>query len=63
MPKARRSSYNMAFKLKVVAEAEAVKNNSEIACDYGLSESMVLRQHRDQATLFYGEHLKFHFIS
>jgi len=27
MPKARRSSYNMAFKLKVVAEVEAVKNN------------------------------------
>lgn len=31
MPKARRSSYNMAFKLKIVAEAEAVENNSEIA--------------------------------
>ena len=37
MPKARRSSYNMAFKLKVVAEAEAVENNSEIAREYGLS--------------------------
>ena len=44
MPKARRSSYSMAFKLKVVAEAEAVENNSEIASDYGLSESMVRRQ-------------------
>ena len=43
MPKARRSSYSMAFKLKVVAEAEAVENNSEIARDYGLSESMVRR--------------------
>ena len=31
MPKARRSSYNMSFKLKVVAEAEAVENNLEIA--------------------------------
>lgn len=41
MPKARRSSYNMAFKLKAVAEAEAVENNSEIAREYGLSESMV----------------------
>jgi len=27
----------MAFKLKVVAEAEAVENNSEITRDYGLS--------------------------
>ena len=35
MPKVRRSSYNLAFKLKVVAEAEAVENNSEIAGDYG----------------------------
>ena len=53
MPKARRSSYNMAFKLKVVAEAEAVENNSEIAREYGLSESMVWR--KDQAKLFNGE--------
>ena len=45
----------MAFKLKVVAEAEAVKNNSEIARDYGLSESMVRRWRRDQAKLFNGE--------
>jgi len=43
MPKARRSSYNMAFKLKVVAEAEAVENNSEIAREYGFNESMVRR--------------------
>ena len=35
MPKVRRSSYNLAFKLKNVAEAEAVENNSEIAGDYG----------------------------
>ena len=55
MPKARRSSYSMAFKLKVVAEAEAVKNNSEIARDYGLSESMVRHLRRDQAKLFNGE--------
>ena len=33
MPKAPRSSYNLAFKLKVVAEAEAVVNNSEITGD------------------------------
>lgn len=40
MPKARRTLYNLAFKLKVVAEAEAVENNSEIARDYGISESV-----------------------
>ena len=27
MPKARRSSYTMAFKIKVIAEAEAVEKN------------------------------------
>ena len=48
MPKVRRSSYNLAFKLKVVAEAEAVKNNSEIARDCGISESMVRRWRKDQ---------------
>ena len=55
MPKARRSSYNRAFKLKVVAEAEAVESNSEIAREYGLSESMVRCWHRDQAKLFNSE--------
>ena len=47
MPKARRSSYTMAFRIKVIAEAEAVKNSSEIARDYGLSESMVRRWRRE----------------
>ena len=42
MPKARRSSYTMAFRIKVLAEAKAVENSSEVAWDYGLSESMVL---------------------
>jgi transposase-like protein len=55
MPKAHRSSYNLAFKLKVVAEAEAVENNSEIARDDGISESMVHRWGKDQANLFNGE--------
>ena len=55
MPKVRRTSYNTAFKLKVVAEAKAVENNSEIARDYGISESMVRRWRRDQAKLFNGE--------
>ena len=31
----------MAFMIKVIVEAEAVENSSEIARDYGLSESMV----------------------
>ena len=52
MPKACHSSYNMAFKLKVVAEAEAVKNNSEITREYGLSKSMVRHWWKDQAKLF-----------
>ena len=55
MPKAHRSSYTMAFKIKVIAEAEAVENNSEIAQEYGLSESRVRRWRRDQATLLSGE--------
>ena len=51
MPKARRTSYNLAFKLKIVAEAEAVENISEIAREYGISESM----RKDQGNLFNGE--------
>ena len=54
MPKARRSSYNLAFKLKIVAEAEAIEN-SDIAREYGISESMVRRWRKDQANLFNGE--------
>ena len=52
MPKAHRTSYNFAFKLKIVAEAEAVENNFEIAREYGISESMVRRWREDQANLF-----------
>ena len=33
MPKAHHASYNLAFKLKLVAEAEAIEDNSEIAID------------------------------
>ena len=50
--KACRTSYNLALKLKIVAEAEAVKNNSEITREYGISESMVRRWRKDQANLF-----------
>ena len=55
MQRARHSSYNMAFKLEIFAEAGAVENNSEIAREYGLSESLVHRWCRDQAKLFNGE--------
>ena len=55
MPKARRTSYNLALKLTTVVEAEAVENNSEIAREYGISESMVRRWRKDQANLFNGE--------
>ena len=51
MPKARRSLCAMDFKIKISAEAKAVENSSEIARDYGLSESMVRRWRRDQATI------------
>ena len=50
MPKARRSSYNLSFKLKIVAEAEALKNNFKIT-----SESMVRRSWKDQAKLLNGK--------
>ena len=55
MPKARRSLCAMDFKIKISAEAEAVENSSEIARDYGLSESMVRRWRRDQATILSGK--------
>ena len=51
----RRSSYTMAFRIKVVVEAEAIENSSEIAWDYGLNESMVRRWRRDQATILSGK--------
>ena len=39
MPSTRRHSYDLNFKLKIVEEAEAVKNNREIAREGGISES------------------------
>ena len=41
MPSARRHSYDFDVKMKIVAEAEAVNNNREIAREYGISESML----------------------
>ena len=37
MPNTRRHSYDLNFKLKIVAEAEAVNNNLEIVREYGIS--------------------------
>jgi len=41
----------MAFKLKVVAEAEAVENNSEIAREYGLTEPSELKMSAKRTTM------------
>ena len=38
MPKAHHASYNyLAFKLKLVAEAEAIEDNSEITIDKAIN--------------------------
>ena len=63
MPSTRRHSYDLNFKLKIVAEAEAVNNNKtrqsavncEIAREYGISESMVRKWRNQQHVLFTGE--------
>ena len=55
MPSSRRHSYDFNFKLKIVAEAEAVNNNCEIACEYGISESMVRKWRNQQHSLFSSE--------
>ena len=55
MLKVCHSLYPMAFMIKVIVEAEAVENSSEIARDYGLSESMVQCLRRDQATILSGK--------
>ena len=43
MPRTRHHSYDLNFELKIVAEAEAVNNNQEIAREYRISKSMVRR--------------------
>ena len=50
----RRYSYDLNFKLKIVAEAEAVNNNREIAREYGISESMARKWRNQQDVLFSG---------
>ena len=55
IPGTRRHSYDLNFKLTIVAEAEAVNNNREIAREYGISESMVRKWRNQQLVLFTGE--------
>ena len=55
MPSTRRHSYDLNFKLKIVAEAEAVNNNREIAREYSISESMVRKWCNQQHVLFTSE--------
>ena len=45
---------NLAFKVKIVAEAEAVENNSEIAREYGISDSMVPLEERSGKSVQWG---------
>ena len=53
MPSTCRHLYDLNFKLKIVAEAEAVNNNREIAREYGISESMVRKWRNQQHVLFF----------
>ena len=55
MPNTPRHSYDLNFKLKIVAEAEAVNNNREMACEYGISGSMVCKWRNQQHVLCRGE--------
>jgi len=50
-----RHSYDLNFKLKIVAEAEAVNNSRDIAREYRISESMVRKWGNQQHVLFSGE--------
>ena len=47
-------SYDLNFKLKIIAEAEAVNNNREIGREYGISESMARKWRNQQEVLFSG---------
>ena len=55
MPSTCRHSYDLNFKLKIVAEAEAVNNNQKIARKYRISESMVRKWQNQQHVLFTGK--------
>ena len=55
MPSTHHHSHRLNFKLKTVAEAEAVNNNREMACEYGISGSMVCKWRNQQHVLCRGE--------
>ena len=55
MPSTPRHSYDLNFTLKIEAEAEAVNNKREIACEYGISDLMVRKWRNQQHALFTGE--------
>ena len=55
MSNTRRHSYDLIFKLEIVAEAEAVNNNRVIAREYGIFESIVRKWHNQQDILFSGK--------
>ena len=46
---------DLNFKLKIVVEAEAVKNNREIAREYGILKLMVHKWENQQHMLFNGK--------
>ena len=55
MPSTPHHSYDLNFKLKIVAEAEAVNNNREIVREYSISELMVRKWRNQQHVLFSGK--------
>lgn len=55
MPSNCHHSYGFNFKLKIVAEAEAVNNNHKIAHENNISESIVRKWCNQQRVLFSGE--------
>ena len=55
MPNTHHHSYDLNFKLKIVAEGEAVNNNRDIVREYGISESKVWKWRNQQDISFSGE--------
>ena len=55
MPSTRHHFYDLNFKLKIVAEVEAVKNNCEIAHEYGILESIIHKWRNQQQVLVTGK--------
>ena len=55
MPSTRHHFYDLNFKLKIVAEVEAVKNNREIAQEYSILKLIVRKWRNQQQVLFTGK--------